>query len=199
MARVKKEFVTDKLNELYLTKWKAQGKTQREFAEAIRNVDPSSGINETYVSKLLNGVYSPKSYLPAICEVLDVDISEFTPKTHDDRYQYATAFADGLEGTLEGFAKEHFGIDLTFFQGLRNIIPEFDSIFPVYAPLCFYDVNSYDTNGRERNVFERRVPAEAMETSSLSLNQLFGSPNISPYSNPSGVMSTSVYTNSVFE
>ena len=147
MAKIKKEFITDRLNELYLTKWKSQGKTQR--------------INETYVSKLLNGVYSPKQYLPTICQVLGVDISEFTPKTRDDRYQYASDYADGLEGSLEKIAKENFKIDLTFFQGLRNIIPDFDSVFPVYAPLTWYDV--HDKNHKP---YQRAVPAEATETSS---------------------------------
>ncbi len=160
MARVKKEFVTDKLNELFNKKWRSQGKTQKEFAEAIKEVNPASGINETYVSRLLNGEYAPKRYLPAICQVLDVDISEFTPKTHDDRYQYASDYADGLEGRLEELAEQNFKIDLTFLQGLRNIVPDFDSTFPVYTPLHWHDV--HDQNHQP---YQRTVPAEATETS----------------------------------
>lgn len=161
MARVRKEFITDRLNDLYDKKWRSQGKTQKEFAEAIKEVDPASGINETYVSRLLNGKYAPKQYLPAICQVLDVDISEFSPKTHDDRYQYASDFADGLEGRLEELAINNFKIDLTFFQGLKNIIPDFDDVFPKFYPLFWYDV--FDQNHKP---FQRIVPAETTETSS---------------------------------
>ncbi len=160
MAKIKKEWMTDKLNEVYDMKWRSQGKTQKEFAQAIKEVDPQCGINETYVSRLLNGVHSPKQYLPVICQVLDVDISEFTPKTHDDRYQYVVDYANGLEGSLEKRAKEKFKRDLTFFQGLRNIIPDFDKAFPVFAPLHFYDVT-----GQDHDPYERAVPAEAVETS----------------------------------
>ncbi len=160
MAKVKKEFITDKLEELYLLKWKSQGKTQKQFAEAIKEANPESGINETYVSKLLHGTYSPKQYLPTICQVLCVDISEFTPKTHDDRYQYAADYADGLEGSLEKMAEENFKIDLTFFQGLRNIIPDFDNVFPFFCPL-----ENYGESDIKHKPYQRAVPAEAVETS----------------------------------
>jgi len=161
MPMVKREFVVSRLTELYNKKWRSQGKTQKQFTEAIKRADPECGINEVYVSKMLNGVYAPRQkYLAVICKVLDVDISEFFPKTHDDRYEYSTGFADGLEGELEEYAVKQFKIDLTFFQGLRNIIPEFDPAFPMFAPLKWYDV--VDENHQP---YERPVFAEASATS----------------------------------
>lgn len=160
MARASKEFVTNRLIELYDDKWRSKGKTQKEFTEALKEADPHSGINETYVSKLLNGVYAPKRHLPAICQVLKVELSDFTPKGHDERYQYAPDRADEIESFLESIAESNFKIDLTFFQGLRNIIPGFDDLFPLFSPLCFF--SPYDSTHK---TFERIPEAIASETS----------------------------------
>lgn len=158
---ISRDYVTVKFNELYMLKWKGQGKTAIEFVRAIQNVMPDAKCDYKYVSKWLNGYMSPVKYLPAICQVLDVDLSEFSPKTHDEKYQYSSDYADGLEGRLEELAEQNFKIDLTFFQGLRNIIPEFDSTFPVFCPLFRY--GQFDTRHKP---YQRSVPAEATETSS---------------------------------
>lgn len=160
MARGSKEFISNRLIELYETKWHAKGKTQKEFTEALKEADPHSGINETYVSKLLHGVYAPKRHLPAICQVLEVDLSEFIPKEHDERYQYAPEYADEIETFLEDIAENNFRIDLTFFQGLRNITPGFDDLFPQFSPLCCFGL--FD---RTHKAFERIPEAIASETS----------------------------------
>ena len=163
---VSRDFVTVKFNELYMLKWKGQGKTAMDFVRAIKEIMPEAKCDYKYVSKWSNGYMSPVKYLPAICTVLDVDISEFSPKTHDEKYQYSSDYANGLEGRLEEIAEQNFGIDLTFFQGLRNIVPNFDSTFPKYAPLHYYGINAYAPDGRQRNVYERRVPQETTETKS---------------------------------
>ena len=160
MSKVKKEYISDRFCDLYARKWQSQGKTQKEFTEAIKAVDPSSGITASYVSKLLSGTYSPKRYLSAICQVLDVDISEFTPKKRNDRYKYVSEYADGVEKALEDKAIKDFKIDLTFFQGLRNIIPDFDKLFPMFLPI--FEYGAFDTNHKP---YQRYVPAESAETS----------------------------------
>lgn len=161
-----RDYIMMRLPVLYSQKWEAQGKTQEQFAEAIKQIRPDSGINKTYVSKLINGKYVPRPYLlQAICEVLEVNMSEFTPKTHKDKYKYSSAYSDKVEEALEKRAAEDFKIDLTFLQGLRNIVPNFDSAFPKYAPLHYYGLNAFAPDGRERNVYERRVSVEIAEPS----------------------------------
>ncbi len=160
-SSISRDFITVKFNELYMLKWKGQGKTAMDFVRAIEDIMPDAKCDYKYVSKWLNGYMTPVRYLPAICQVLGVDLSEFSPKTHDEKYQYSSDYADGLEKAIEELAEKNFGIDLTFFQGLRNIIPDFDNTFPVYCPLYFYDV--CDKNHKP---YERSVPAETFETNS---------------------------------
>lgn len=161
-----RDYIMMRLPVLYSLKWEQQGKTQEQFAEAIKKIRPESGINKTYVSKLINGKYAPRPYLlQAICEVLEVDMSEFIPKRHEDKYKYSSAYSDKVEAALEKRAAEDFKIDLTFLQGLRNIVPNFDSTFPKYAPLHYYGVNALAPDGRERNVYERRASEEIADPS----------------------------------
>ena len=154
------KFVSQKFDEFYIKKWLGLGKTTAEFVEAIHDIIPNAKCDYKYVSKWRRGYMSPVKYLPAICQILDVDISEFTPKTHEEKYHYSAKYADGLEGSLEKIAEQNFKIDLTFFQGLRNIIPEFDKTFPVFSPLHFYDVTDH-----RHKPYQRSVPAESKETS----------------------------------
>ena len=153
-----REYVTKRFSELYRQKWSGQGKTATQFVAAIKEVMPEALCDYKYVSKWLNGYMSPVKYLNAICEVLEVDISEFTPKKHADRYEYSPDYADGLEGWLEEKAVNNFKIDLTFFQGLRNIVPNFDEIFPVFCPIYYRDCDS------KEEYYKRKVPAYASET-----------------------------------
>ena len=60
---------------------------------------------------------------------------------------------------MEEIAEKNVCIDLTFFQGLRNIIPDFDSIYPCYFPLYYREA---DSNGE---YYKRFVPADSSETS----------------------------------
>lgn len=162
MAR---DYVSKRFSELYLQKWKGQGKKAQQFVDAIKEAMPEAKCDYKYVSKWLKGNMIPVKYLNAICEVLEVDISEFTPKTHEDKYKYSSAYSDKVEAALEKRAAEDFKIDLTFLQGLRNIVPNFDSAFPKYAPLHYYGLNAFAPDGRERNVYERRVSVEIAEPS----------------------------------
>lgn len=156
MAR---DYVSKRFSELYLQKWKGQGKKAQQFVDAIKEVMPEAKCDYKYVSKWLKGNMIPVKYLNAICEVLEVDISEFTPKKHADRYEYASGYADGLESWLEERAVNNFKIDLTFFQGLRNIVPNFDEIFPVFCPIYYREFDS------KEEYYKRKVPAAAAETS----------------------------------
>ena len=154
-----RDYVSKRFSELYRQKWRGQGKTATQFVAAIKEVMPEALCDYKYVSKWLNGYMSPVKYLRAICEVLEVDISEFTPKKHADRYEYSPDYADGLEGWLEERAVNNFKIDLTFFQGLRNIIPNFDEIFPNFCPIYYRDCDS------QEQYYKRMVPAAASEAS----------------------------------
>ncbi len=153
---VSRDYVTIKLNEVYLMKWKGQGKTATEFVRAIKEFMPEAKCDYKYVSKWLSGYMSPVKYLPAICKVLEVDISEFSPKTHADKYKYSSDYADQVEDSLEKIAVKNFKIDLTFFQGLRDIIPDFDNKFPVFNTLRFYEFTD--------KPYRRSVSTEAPDT-----------------------------------
>lgn len=155
-----REFVTRQFNNFYQAKWIAEGKTAIDFAEAIKQVMPEANCDQRYVSKWKTGKMSPVKYLPAICRVLGVDLSEFTPSGHDERYQYAPDYADEIETFLENIAENNFKIDLTFFQGLRNITPGFDDLFPQFSPLCCFGL--FD---RTHKAIERIPEAIASETS----------------------------------
>ncbi len=96
---------------------------------------PDAKCDEKYVSKWLNGDMAPVKYLPTICQIFNVDIDVFIPKTHDERYQYYSEFSDKYESKMSKIAEENFKLDLTFIQALRNIIPDFDRRFPVCTPL----------------------------------------------------------------
>lgn len=159
---ISRDFVIKQFNRYYQAKWLDEGKTAEQFVRAIQAVMPegTEKCNYKIVSKWKKGVIAPVKYLPAICKVLDVDIEEFNPTTHNDRYQYASDFADGLEGKMEEIAMKNFKIDLTFLQGLRNIIPDFDEKFPCFTPLFHYGVED-----SKHKVYERCVAGEASETS----------------------------------
>jgi len=154
-----KEFVCKTFRRLFISKWKGKGKTLHEFAEAISLEMDGAKCTFRNVSRWLNGDTEPVKYLPAICKVLEVEESEFIPKTHDERYQYSSEFADGLERQLELIATKDFKIDLTFLQGVRNIIPDFDTRFPIITPLVFRE------NDSKEPYFKRAIPEYASETS----------------------------------
>ena len=154
-----KDYVCKVFRELYFSKWESKpyGNKQQDFADAIVKIQPDAKCDNKNVSKWLNGT-PPLKYLPAICKIFDVGIDEFIPRGHDDRYHYSSEFADGLEKELERRATLDFGIDLTFLQGLKNIIPGFDSRFPLVAPLVFREGDS------EGQYYKRAVPEWAAKT-----------------------------------
>ena len=154
-----REYIIQRFRVLYQSKWAIKGKSQQQFADEIKKILPDSGINKTYVSRLANGVYAPRPHLlQAICTVLGVNASEFDPQSWNDKYRYSVDYAKNVEGDLERRAIEDFKIDLTFFQGLRNIMPDFEEKYPKYSPLHYYGIE--DSNHK---VYERSVPAKTQK------------------------------------
>ncbi|MBQ6173475.1 MAG: helix-turn-helix transcriptional regulator [Clostridia bacterium] len=160
MSKASDEFAKARFVQLYREKWKAQGRTQKAFTDLISEIDPSCGITEGYVSKMVRGIHAPEKYLPAICKALDVDMSEFVPKSRAEKYKYSADYADGLEGALEKIAVENFGINLTFLQAVREIVPDFDKRFPVNTPL------KEDPFNEERHYLRRMPSGETCKISS---------------------------------
>ena len=161
-----KEFIRQKFRELYQVRWKGQGKTAFDFAQAIDEIMPDSRCDEKYVSDWLNGRQTPVKYLPAICKVLDVDISEFSLYKFEDRYKYSREYADGLNEALQKIAIEKFGISLAFLHGLREIIPDFDEKYPKFTPIQYYGGYS------NLKPYERRISAVSSYTSKESAIQI---------------------------
>lgn len=139
-----KEIVCRNFKNLYLSEWKAHNKTQQEFAEAVNDLMPEGQKNcdNKLVSKWFRGISEPVMYLKAISQVLNVKMDAFLPQNHDARYQYSSDFTDKLEKKLEDIAVENFGLDLSFVQGIRNLVPDFDKRFPLCAPLQFREFDS---------------------------------------------------------
>ena len=130
-----KEFISEAFYNVYQRKWKSQGKSQEEFAKAVREIDPECGINKTYVSKLLNGIYTPSAkYLNLFCKVLNVDMQEFYPVSIEDKYRYSPDYQDSVSEWNDRVAKECFGLNLSFLYGLKQLI-DFDNEFPLFANL----------------------------------------------------------------
>ncbi|MDO4484261.1 MAG: helix-turn-helix transcriptional regulator [Clostridia bacterium] len=130
----KRDFVISRFQALYKEHWENKGKSGRQFAQEIKKILPETSVDTTYVSKWKSGKMSPRSYLPAIAQVLGVSIDEFRPQTHDDKYLYDREFADEIEAKLEAKAEDEYGIDLTLLKGLRNIV-DFDGLFPIFSKL----------------------------------------------------------------
>ena len=159
-----KEFIRNAFYNVYQRKWKSRGRSQEEFAEAVRKVDPECGINKTYVSKLLNGKYTPSAkYLGVFCKVLEVDIEEFFPSTYEDKYRYSSEYQDAVSEWKDHIAEDSFGLNLSLLYGLKQLI-DFDSEFPAFSPLeC---VAADPMNGFPFGLkYERAELAEASEGS----------------------------------
>ena len=130
-----KEFINMSFRYVYDRKWKSQGKSQKEFARAVRAIDPECGINNTYVSKLYSGKYTPSArYLSLFCKVLNVEMEEFYPETMEGKYRYSPDYQDEVEEYKEIIAQDCFGLNLSFLYGLKQMI-NFDEEFPIFAPL----------------------------------------------------------------
>ncbi|MBR5379301.1 MAG: hypothetical protein IK140_02085 [Clostridia bacterium] len=158
-----KKYAAQKFDELYRARWKSQGKTAEDFIKAIKACLPDAKCDHRYVTRWRYGSLTLDGmYLEHISRILGVDSSVFYMRMpeHDEKYEYLEKYADGLEGSLENIAMENFGIDLTLLKGLRNIIPDFDKQFPLFAPLHYYGAE--DPNHKP---YQRSVPAEAVETS----------------------------------
>lgn len=167
-----KEFVKKRFRDLYLQKWAALGKTQAQFAEAIIQIRPDAAVDRPYVSRWVNGKRTPEQYyLQAICEVLEVDISEFEPKTKADKYTYSTSYQDRIAEEHEKTAIDEFGINLTLLSGLKQLI-DFDSEFPVYSPL-YLTADNEAPDPFKTLKYERMPLGEASEGSNgLNLFQI---------------------------
>ena len=150
-----RDFIIQRFQELYRKYWKSEGKSQLQFAMAIQKEMPDAKVTNQYVHRWYKGTLRPgNKYLPAICKVLGVDISEFRPTTHEEYYRYSSDFSDQMELMLEKMAVENFELDLDFISGLRCLMA-FEKCFPVYHPLHYYGVEA-----EGRKPYERMVSAE---------------------------------------
>ena len=155
-----------RLRDCYARNWHG---TQEQFAAAVWKEFSGSdntehaAINKSTVSRWLNSRNETKGYMyiPSIAKVLDVDISEFVISSSLDKFQYSPNFADEIEVEKEKLAVDAFKIDLTFLQGLRNIIPDFDLRFPSYLPLVIDDFNpAYEPYTRRPGIIANIEAAE---------------------------------------
>ena len=136
---IDRDFFQFMFTKLYQERWESAGKSGREFAKEIQNRTEYSPTRQT-VSDWKRGKKLPsKEALEAICNVLGVDESVFQPFSHPYAMRrYTSAFSDSVDKAMAKKAKDEYGIDLTFYEGLKNIIPDFGSHFPLNAPLLFY-------------------------------------------------------------
>lgn len=162
---IDKRFVKERFYRLYQKKWKEKGKSQTQFVEAVKAIDPESGISRTYVSKLLKGTYTPSAKnLQLFCAVFGVDYeTEFLPSTYEDKYQHSAEYQDRVSEYFSQVATESFGLNLTFLNGLRQLI-DFDKEFPLYGELIVAaaDPTECFPSGL---TYKRAEPAEAYEAS----------------------------------
>lgn len=133
--QIKNDFFTAKFNELYQEKWKSKGKTQADFAEAIRNCFPNPHAckcTNHNVSKWLSGSF-PEMYLEQIAQVLEVDLEVFIPQTRSEKYEYDSEYIKGITDDHAKYAKG-IGLKGSFMKYVVQK-PDFAESFPVYSPL----------------------------------------------------------------
>ena len=133
--KAEKQYIHGRFVNLYMDAWKSKGKTQKMFVDAVKALDPGNGITVSYVSKLLNGKYTPSARnLQIFCKVLGVDSEpEFTPSTSAEKYRYSAEYQDRVTEYFEQVA-DSFGLNLSFLNGLRQIV-DFDKEFPMFTEL----------------------------------------------------------------
>ncbi|MBR3244188.1 MAG: hypothetical protein IKF90_16080 [Parasporobacterium sp.] len=135
--KARREYVVAKFNELYMKRWKSQGRTAQEFANCVNEMLPmgvDGRCEPKYVSGWLHGKKSPEKYLGAISRVLNVDISEFFPSGSEEEYRYSAEYQNDVAIWQDKVAENSFGLNLSLMKGLRTLI-DFDTDFPVYMPL----------------------------------------------------------------
>ena len=168
-------YASEKFRQLYMAKWKSKGLSQAQFAqrvnEAMRNQGKKAECNYRYVSSWVSGAKFPQLYLKAVCEVLEVDETEFIPARSEDQYQYSTKYQDKVSTWQDDIAKKNFGLNLTLMKALKELV-SFDTDFPIYTPLeC---VSAEPEEGYPFGLkYERMKPLEAAEAdASRSLFQI---------------------------
>ncbi len=162
-----REHIKSRFRKLYQEYWVDKRKTQAAFIRRMREIDSTIPVDRQQFSNWVAGKNAPGSfYRHIIVQIFKDDIptledSYFTSDvwdSHEEKYRFSQSYADELEEKLKKVAKDNFKIDLTFFQGLRNIMPDFDKRFPVYAPLQFYE------DSENQKPYERCVAQETAET-----------------------------------
>lgn len=131
------EFFVKRFNELYRERWKDQGKTQQDFADAIRAQFPNPDkcpCTFQYVSDWLRGKKYPEIYLPQIAKVLGVNEEEFTPRNREERYEFDPEYIEKVLSDKDEYRKK-IKLNKAFVCYLRSR-PAFSKSFPLYSPLC---------------------------------------------------------------
>lgn len=139
------EFFRSHFDHWYRVKWEEKGKTATSFIEAIQDRLWKDGSNYDGLSldyrrvrmwrrsDLIKGVPG-RAVVKAIAEVLDIQIGELIPETHEDRYMYSSERANEIGKEQLQTASSKYGLSLALISGMRDLV-DFDSVFPVYSPL----------------------------------------------------------------
>lgn len=162
-----KEFFQLMFSKLYQEHWKSAGKSGEAFAAEIRSRTGYATDRNT-ISAWKNGKKLPsRDALKAICDIFGVDETVFQPLAYTGfDYRYSPDRADREDNKIARMAKNNFGIDLDFFQGIRKIVPDFDSRFPLNAPLSFCEYDwTIASDGKMKNTsYKRDEHKEASKT-----------------------------------
>ena len=163
----KKQAISERFYNLYQRNWKRKGKSEQDFVDAVKALDPECGLRKNYLSRLLNGHQVPSAkYLSTFCTVLGVDFDEFFPAaSYKDEYSHAPEYQDAVSAWHERVAKESFGLSLPLLKGLQQLL-DFGAEFPLFAPLeCVRDDGSGLSTGLK---YERAELVEAAQVSTGS-------------------------------
>lgn len=132
MATKKYSLFLDKFP-MQLKAWKEQQKaegksgSQYDFARQV-------GVEPYYVTDWKTGRHGiPYTYIDKICEVLGITPDVYEPRTATEKYKYVSDYITKIGRDNISFANEK-GLDLTLVEALTKIV-DFDSQFPVYAPI----------------------------------------------------------------
>lgn len=134
------EFFRSHFDYWYRVKWEEKGGKKTPFIKAIQEKDPGQimcSYDYRYVDRWRKGTYKavpPDPVVKAIAEVLDIQVSDLVPVTHDDLYIYKSERANEIGKEQNKKAEESFGLSLSFVAGLRDLV-DFDAFFPLYTPL----------------------------------------------------------------
>ena len=135
----KEKFFFDRLKDLFeewQRKEKSEGRrgSQQAFADQINEGKSDGRCDYRYVSKWLNGKAYPETYINDIARVLDVDVEELFPQTHDELYKDSSEYMNALKEEEITPYCDKIGLDEEFVKAIREQV-DFDKSFPLFKPI----------------------------------------------------------------